>query len=418
MATVPTKLRSEGSMSPRCSDDDSAVGLVRIGPCPKRGVAADTEAAAQRVIDHPHRPDQTDEAFRTLKAQLAVRYRVGDVTGAYKASQRYRQAALAAASMVTIIAAIPSMKDWLQKHGTLAIPDEWALDEAIYGSEAVLTAPMSHQQRVAGRTRRAAYWLVEAAQTTLAAMKHQDHPYHRLRYHLGKAELEYMAALRKWKEGPGVNRWPYDISTERAVERLAANVLFKNMHVGTGLVGARAVSHLLHHNPGALAEELAEVLRAAVPSLLWQATTERHLGWTPDWRDRQARGLSIGITPIQGVEVLLQQPTHLVTAPNQYDASISGMPIMREPDFCPHAMLRQGPIEKAAHCAGALDLHLPAARDRQVARHFLKKLGFALPSEGSFSPAGFILAMACHVVQTEVLPVYEAHVLEGISGSS
>jgi hypothetical protein len=168
------------------------------------------------------------------------------------------------------------------------------------------------------------------------------------------------------------------------------------------MCASRAIHHLIHKNSSAGPEELDKVVAHSLPSLLWALSTDRHLGWTSNWEQREARGEGLSIVPEDGLLALLQ-PRDKIVAPNKYTASIAGLPLMSKQNFCPHPMIENGPVAKAASCAGDPWIQYSNPADNQAARDYFEMMGYKL-ADGSFNLGAVVLTMGRRLVAEAVLP--------------
>jgi hypothetical protein len=296
--------------------------------------------------------------------------------------------------------ALRAMATHMQEHGRLTIDDRTPFDPHAY-------AQFGPQSIPSYRTLRASHHLVTAGETVLEAMQDPVHPYHSLLDWLQSTSQEHFDAWTEWHKDPaGANRWPYRYDSQGLDgSKVALGALCLNVQLGVSLSASRAVHHLIHENPNADAAELDAAMAQALPRTLWIASSDRHLGWRPDWQEVLAGGGHLGNMPEDGVAALLQETRAQITAPNKFAASKSGLPIMQNSDFCPHAALQDGPIAKAGACAGDPWARYPDAADQQATQDFFGELGYTLGADRKFNFAAVALAMGRRLVAEEILPL-------------
>jgi hypothetical protein len=365
--------------------------LITIERHPKAGAAMLVESAVQDVLDDP---SDLDNRFAELQASLPGR---DDVDGRFARAERMRQAAFSTATLLIGKEALRGMTAHMREHGQLTIDDRVPFDPHMYASFGPQSIPSY-------RTLRASHHLVTAGEALLDSIKDPAHPYHSLGKQLEDTSTEHFEAWTAWHTGPNANRWPYRYDSQGlGAGGVLLGALCLNVQLGVSLSASRAVHYLLHENPDADAAELDTVVAETLPRTLWIASSDRHLGWRPDWQEVIAARGHVGNMPEDGVAALLQTPRSQITAPNRYAASKSGLQIMRDPNFCPHAALQEGPVEKAGACAGDPWAYYSSASDRQAAEDFFAELGYGL-TDGKFSFAAVALAMGRRLLAEEVLP--------------
>ncbi|HYH75771.1 MAG TPA: hypothetical protein VD735_07490, partial [Candidatus Saccharimonadales bacterium] len=335
-----------------------AAELIPIERHPKAGAALLVESTVQDVLDDP---SNLDGRFAELSASLPGR---DDVDGRYAKAERMRQAAFSTAAFLIGKEALRGMTTHMREHGRLAIDDRVPFDPHAY-------AAFGPQSIPSYRALRASHHLVHAGEALLDAIKDPAHPYHSLDKQLEDTSTEHFEAWTAWHTGSNANRWPYRYDSQGLdAGGVLLGSICLNLQLSVSMSASRAVHYLLHENPDANAAELDAAVARTLPRSLWIGSSNRHLGWRPDWQDVIAAGGHVGNMPEDGVAALLQTPRSQITSPNDYAASESGLPIMRDPSFCPHAALQDGPIEKAGACAGDPWARYPDAPDRQVADDF------------------------------------------------
>jgi hypothetical protein len=379
---------------------------------PKAGAALLVQDTMQAVIENP---SVTDEAFYELWAGLGDTSIRDSISARYNQSKRYHQAAVASTAFMIGTAALPDMLDRLNS-------DEPLTALSARDIQTITTSRNTNQlggadeiaATILHTAQSGAFWLTRAADETLSSWADASHPFNRLYQHLVFATNMHVAVFREWKKGPGQNRWPEESDEEAKEDPIDAAARLKkslrlNVSLGIQAAAAKAVHHLIHYNPDASQSELDQAMVQAVPRFGWYATADRHVGWRPDWMAARQRNEHIGVVPSDGVEALLQRPTANITRPNGYAASASGLQLVRDPDFCPHNSLRNGPITKAASCGGEPWASPPTAEGRYQAHSFFNQLGFRLNEQASFNMASLTLAMGAHLVSRVVLPRYFEH---------
>jgi hypothetical protein len=373
--------------------------LIPIEPGPKAGSARAVEEAVQDITAGA----SIDGRLTSLRDSFA--YSGKDVEARYAAAKRMRQAVYGVACLAIARVAFPRMLEQLEDTGSLAIPYELAYDPQEYIQLDDTDHGETYRQAV-----RSAYWLTDSGEAVLDEIQyHKTHPLHPLHAWTEKAGEEYCAAWEPWHRGSGRNRWPSALDPEvHGRPRAVLRSLALNVGSGINLCAAKAVHHLIHQNAEAGVAELDRVSKEAVPRTLWAATTDRHLSWTPGWRQVRERGEPISLLPGDGMLALLQRPTTAITQPNRFEASVEGIAMMRDAGFCPHRIVRDGPIAKAAACAGDIwGKHLDEA-GAGLATTFFERNGFRL-ADGSFNMAAVAMVMGTNTLRTIVLPAYMAN---------
>ncbi len=372
--------------------------IIITGASLKEGAAKLVEDSVQSMLDSPAAIDQS---LAQLQADLQDSIRGQGVSGRYERAKRWRQTVYAAIAFEACKTALPRMAEWYTERGSLIPPDHSNFALSRYLDTTVVdVTPL-------GAALKGAYWLASSTEAVLEAMQQGTHPAAALYPYLDTATTDYYQAQREWKEGPGKNRWPfrYPVHTVEG-GRALIGAMCLNVRLATNLLSAKAVHHLIHVNPHADAAELSEEITKSVPQIGWLSSTDRHLGWRPDWQTVH-EGEHIGIMPEDGVEALLTYPVSKIVEPNAYASSISGLAVMRDPHFCPHPLIKEGPLQKAAACAGDPRARYPHTEDRQHAGAFFAGLGFAEENGHYFNLSAVVLAMGKSLVETEILPVYE-----------
>lgn len=371
----------------------------------KSGGSLAVEECIRKVLSEP---DATDDAFAELYNGIPMGS--GSVEAHYQRARRYRQAAYGVTIFEVGKTALPRMIERLERHGSLELPEGNGLAyyKARDRGESDSSSPPFHDAY--DRALSGAFWLVDSAQLVLKEMEDSVHPMHRLGKHLEAATVEYYEMLWAWKEGAGKNRWPdgHGINEYDSGYYNVVNALRENIGVGLNVMSARVISHLIYSNPDAGIAELSRMMTRSIPQISWMASTDRHLGWSADWRGREKKGEPIFTTPLQGVKALLQTPTSRITEPNEFDASIEGHAVMKNAEFCPHRIIKDGPVVRAAMCAGDQWAHYPDPGDRQVAEDFFNLLGIEIQN-GYFNFASVALVMGASLLRTTVMPVYAAN---------
>lgn len=376
--------------------------LIVIQRHPKAGTALLVEQGVQAMLDNPA---AVDGSFDKLSRQLPDPDVVppgsdAQIERRYVRAERGRQ--LAGSTVIALIgaAALPTMTAHVREHGTLLIDDYEPYDPGAF----VDLGPQTMQTY---RANRASKHLVDAGEKVLRDIETPNHPYHGLGMHLRDAMEEYFDAWTAWHEGPGANRWPSHIGVrEPNARHLLLGALCINVQLSTSVCAARAVHHLIHENPNAGPEELDAAIAISLPQMLWSLSADRHLSWSRDWRERHARGESLSFVPEDGALALLQPRDKIIT-PNRYAASVEGLSIMTQPDFCPHPLLKNGPVAKAGSCAADPWIRYANPADDQAARRFFEVMGYRL-ADGSFNIGAVTLAMGRRLVAEAILPAMRA----------
>jgi hypothetical protein len=369
---------------------------------PKTGAAMLVEDTVQHTSDSQA---TIDEDLAQLQADLHDSIRGDGVSGRYERAKRFRQTVYAVVAFEACKTALPQMAEWYAERRSLVPPVDSNFVLAEYLNVGVVGA-MSGPQHTALES---SYWLARSTNAVIDAMQQGAHPAAALYPYIDTATTDYYQAQREWKAGPGKNRWPFR-NPVRTVDgrRTVIGAMCLNVRLATNLLSAKAVHHLINVNPDADAAELSQEIAESAPRIGWLASTDRHLGWRPDWQD-MPEGEHIGIVPEDGAAALLNYPTSKIVQPNAYAASVSGLPVMRDPDFCPHPLIKDGPVQKAASCAGDPRVRYQREGDRQAAGTFFARMGFAPENGDYFNLSAVVLAMGKSLVETEILPVYESN---------
>lgn len=372
---------------------------IIAGTAPKEGVARVVEETVHAQVSYAADPAQELPA---LQRRLLTHVRGQGVAGRYERAKRFRQAVFATVLFEGGRVALPRMAEQYAQQGTLVPSADTPFDVGVYlNSDTLQAMPVAQTTALRG-----AYWLVDGMQRALGAMEQGNHPLHGVYPYVEASNDEYYSALAKWKEGPGKNRFPATRFTRPGNgQHTFAALICLSVSQGIELISTKAVHHLINYNSQADAAELDEVATRWVPQLSWFASTSRHLGWTPDWQ-QQAH---IGVMPFDGVGALLQTPASKIVAPNAYAASVEGLPVMRNPTFCPHPVVQDGPVAKSASCAGEPRASYSESAMRRAAGDFFKQMGFAPANGEYFNFTAVTMAMSRRLVQGVILPAYEAN---------
>lgn len=373
--------------------------LLITDTAPKVGVARTVEEAVQAQVLHAVEPAQE---LPLLQQKLLAHVRGQGISGRYERAKRFRQAIFATVLFEGCRVALPRMAEQYIQQGTLVPPVDAPFDLDTYWDPNVLQAMPAPQITAL----RSAYWLVDGVQQALEAMRQSNHPLHDVYTHVEESNMEYYLALGDWKKGPGKNRFPATRYTRPGNGRhsLAAFVCL-GVSQGIEIMSSKAVHHLITYNNRADAAELDAVAAQSVPQLSWFASTDRHLGWTPDWQQQK----HVGPMAFDGIEAMLQTPVSKIVAPNEYAASVDGLPVMREPNFCPHPMVQDGPVAKGSSCTGEPRVSYRENELRRAAGDFFKQMGFAHANGEYFNLTAVTVAMGRRLLQGVILPVYEAN---------
>lgn len=373
-------------------------GPVITSSSPKEGSARLVELAVQAMVAGIASPS---DRLPALQHELYSSIRGYSVSGVYSRAQSFRQAVFGTLLFEGLRVALPRMAEHHEEHQTLIPPPDVHFNPAGYVRKKVLDE--LHPTQITAL--QSAYWLVDGIGRTVRAMRRGNHSLSDLYPYIDSSNIDYFTAFDAWKAGPGRNRWPAaQESRWKSGSRTIKSIVCLNVRQAVYLLSAKAVHHLIHTNPRADAAELDEAVAKAVPRMNWVASTNRHLGWSPDWRDDHW-----GILPLDGVEALLQVPTSNITEPNAYAASVLGMSIMEDAEFCPHPLVRNGPVARSAACAGDPRASYSEAAARQAAGNFFAQMGFVPENGKYFNPAAVSLAMGRRLVRTIILPVYQAN---------
>lgn len=364
---------------------------------PKEGTAQFVETTVESMVNNHSAIDQSME---NLSAYLAETFKGAKESAAYNRAKRMRQAVYATLSFEAARIALPNIASYHNQHQTL-LPDEaHTVDVNRYLQN---SSSLTEWQRTSVDC---GFLFVDAVHTVLNAMQEGQHPASDLYSHLNPVTITHEAAWQAWQKSPsGRNRWPYyRDGTNHSSEDKFVGAFCTNLSLAASLCAAKAAHHLHHVNSNASISELDEAVRGAIPSISWAASSNRHLGWQPDWRELPAR--LQGISPLDGVEALMHYTAER-GKPGKYSASLDGMALMRNADFCPHPSLKNGPIAKAASCTGDVRVRYADAASRMDASNFFETMGFdAQNGEMAFSMTAVVLAMGRRIVRDEVLPAY------------
>jgi hypothetical protein len=293
--------------------------------------------------------------------------------------------------------ALPAMVAHVREHGTLMIDDNLPFDPHAY-------ADFGPQSMPSYRALRASNHLVSAGEVVLDDIAKRNHPYHDLYEELKYTTAEYYDAWDEWHGGPGFNRWPFYVDAKKPDARhTLLATLCLNVQLGVSLSAARAVHYLIHENRHANAEELDAAIARTLPRTLRIASTDRHLGWFPEWPQALDNGQHLGNMPEDGALALLQESIDQIVSPNRYAASVGGMAVMRNRDFCPHPLVSEGAVPKAGSCAGDPWIRYSDRAKNQSAQDFFEHMGFKL-AKGHFNFAAVALAMGRRLVAEAILP--------------
>lgn len=146
----------------------------------------------------------------------------------------------------------------------------------------------------------------------------------------------------------------------------------------------------------------------SIEQISWHTTGNRHYGWVPDWKEREENNERLhGVPPEDGVQALAFIPPSRLTEPNNYASSIDGADMMKDPDFCQHEALRNGPVAKAGLCIGNIFLHPRDSDTIDIARCFFEALNMHSRNGECYSLASVALAMAGATLKDTILPMYE-----------
>lgn len=375
------------------------------------------ESAVQNVVDTAK---GTDDFFGLLLEGLNEYHQPREaasedkiITSKYEVAKRYKQATFAAGSFVVCLEAMPRMTAWHRQHGSLLPPKHAHEVLEACGVRVMRPGSKEDHKKEPEQYHKAisvAYWLVDTAyKLQNDAQADSRHPYAALFRHIDTACRQWGPAFLQWKEGRGKDRWP-DIDKDYVDKTLQyphiARACGTNGRTGVDLTAAKAFHYTLHKNPHASAQELIQDGRRAIRRSSWIASTNRHLGWHKDWRERDARGEPAGGTfPENLGQEMVKQPGQ-ETAKTFYQAT-KEFRILRDENFCPHDTLQDGPWRKhMAACAGGVEVRTPAAARAKV-YEFLAELGLPLEWGDKFGSALITVAVGHDASRHTIMPVWE-----------
>lgn len=382
-------------------------GGVLLEPHPKKGIAKRVEDTVQEIVN---------DEFATIDTVLAKsdteldQYFTPSITGDYKRSQRQVQIRFATLGAAACQRLLPRLTTVHRRQGSFGAPPDmlnsyFNIPKNAAGEDPAYTESL-----------KTAYWTVACINKVIATLKRPDHPLHPVYTHLTAGFTDHTQAHKVWHHGPGKDRWPYELAHNDPEVRLLSTFTI-NLHFATSILAASAIHHLIHQNRKADSEELAHAIDTALPHVAWETSCDRHVAWTPEWREIQAEKGFAGyhINPVQGVPALLQSPVEKIIEPGPYDASVNELWCMRQPTFHSHPVLQQGPITAAGNCGGDVFWSYPNARDTQAAQDFFSEMGLDPNCGNRFSLSSVAFAIGRSVMHTIVLPAYEANRLKSAS---
>lgn len=355
----------------------------------KQGQSAVVDAAVQDCINDRA---STDETLSTLKKDLeSVRGCHNDTVEEFEAARRYSQATVALLSFAALAHAFPRINEQYLNHGTLVRADDLSSDPIAIGSR----------------------WLSGSLAHVRKELYAKEDP---LAKHLEVSKKELNAAYWKWKATPiGQRSWPsvpegIEIGTGDA---LLINVSFASDHLSAFPVYAAVYRGLQSPDQ---ADDLISMTRTeAVPRIVWLSTVHRHLTRTKENMKLVAEGRldeAKFFVPNQATTLL----TYESIAQLGLEATVrkfTDRPLAQDPQFCPHASLKNGPLEKAWHCAGDVIARYSHPKEQAEAKSFFENMGLRLGLDGVFSPAFAITALMTtthrDTLQPEWLKIVSGH---------
>lgn len=375
-------------------DTDS---LPFIQPFPTKGLANLTEQAVQKLVELPRNDHASILAGYN---ELVNRHFNNSVTGEYAKAGWKNKVTLAAMGHIAARNAMLNILDsyhYLGATGSLEIPSH---------CEATSMHNIAEAQ-----SKHAPYWLTYHSRKLLENSSSQFSKYSVLRRQGEENADNFWTTLTVWQEGPGKNRWPSN-KVERSdltLHQQLMNMFNFNTDLALSLLCTRAIHYLTYTNSKASSDELYHVATQSIEEFSWATTTNRHLSWTPDWKERERLGLyQQKGAPRDGVAALLQECPSDVTRPNKYAASVSGVDSMQNPIFCLQAETNDGPRETGSLCAGNVFYKPKDDYERECVRTFFSVLNMHPDNGNSYSLASIAFALAGHTLRSTILPAFTA----------
>lgn len=367
-----------------------------IIPVAKEGIALHAEQTTQLLLDQPH---DTNDIVRSSDAIIDSYFNTG-ITGEYQKAAWRVKIALSAVGHVVAREAMLDMLDSHHLYRTLHRPGI-SFDAENSG----LCNPGDTIREAEAN----AYWLIAHTKRMLTYATNPRHPFYPLYNYLRSSEERHHVCHAEWHAGPGKNRWPtYNPNrTWRSLERIQ-NIFCTNSRLAVNALCAKAIHHLIHNNRAAPSEELYVTAMQSIPRISWITTGSRHYSWTPNWRQQmKEKGYTFSQIPADALYAFLSIPPSKLTAPSHFAASVDGLPIMQDANFCPHQALQDGPLAKSKLCAGN-DFYAPPKGDaRDIARSFFEALNMDPKNGDCYSLGGVALAMGGVTFKHTILPAYE-----------
>lgn len=380
--------------------ESSPLPLPLIRAYPKEGIALHAEETVQALLDHPN---DTDDIIQRSDKIIGDHFNPS-TNGEYKKAAWRTKIGMAAVGHLVLRGSMLNILDNNHHFGVLHRPDLRfdTFDSGCSHTNAIRDASSG------------AYWLRVGTKQLSQQVTAYNHPYRQLYKYYTAATEQHHIWLREWRAGPGKNRWPaVDHETFNCSERLSNSFQF-NYELAVSLMCAKAIHHLIHKNSRAEANELYGAVMQSIEPISWQTTGSRHYGWVPNWRELfENNERPPGMAPIDGLLALLSIPPNLLTTPNRLAASADGSSIMKDPDFCLHQALRNGPVPRAGLCAADIFVRQTNRDDRDIARAFFGVLDMDPANGDCYSLGGVVFAMGGVVLKNTILPAYEARKRDG-----
>jgi len=366
-----------------------------IRPYHKEGLALHAEQTVQALLD---RPQDTKDIIKRSDEVVNGHFN-SSITGEYKKAAWRLNIGIAAVGHLVVQDSLLDILDGRHKYGVFYRPDV-----GLEAGNSVYTSAHAIQD-----AHKNAFWLQIHTDSTFARLREPRDPYHSLYKYYENTDEHHHVWQSDWCVGPGKNRWPtFNPKREFSGEARLKRSLKTNCNVAIDLLCTKAIHHLIHKNRSADSNELYRSAMHSIEQISWQTTGNRHYGWTPDWKEQMAKtGRFPGLTPDDGVQTFLSTPPSQLTLPNGRASSVDGAALMREPNFCLHDALKDGPVAKAGLCAGNIFIRPSGSDTLDITRSFFGALGMDRRNGDCYSAASVALAMASVTLKDIVLPAYE-----------
>lgn len=295
-------------------------------------------------------------------------------------------------SFTALAHAFPRINEWYQEHGTLVEANDDTSGPIAIGTR----------------------WLSGSLQHVKQVLYAKEDP---LATHLTNSKKEVNAAYRRWKATPiGQRSWPHLLEGQ---EMGTGNALLTNVTVASDRLATFSVYAAVHQGlqRPAQADDLIELTRTeAVPRIIWSSTAHRHLMRTNEnlelWAEDRRDEMKKTFMPHQATRLL----TYESIAQLGLEATVrkfTDRSLARDPQFCPHDSLRNGPLENAWHCAGDVIARYAQPKEQVEANAFFENMGLTSGPDGVFSPAYAVTALMATIhrdtLQPEWLRIASGH---------